>query len=145
MAFNMPLPIPLTARAAFSQIYYMHREVGEHVTNHPVIIILSNDVYYFPGRVHMRSDFKGLRRKSIDENSVLVLSTTPGMSILMLFSKHQKVFHAFIIQKYMVLHPDQITNVASSVLNPKLSERKPNSPTQTNCLKATIISYVVNT
>jgi hypothetical protein len=48
MAFNMPVPIPLTARAAFSQIYYMHCKAGEHTTNHPVMIILSNDLYYLP-------------------------------------------------------------------------------------------------
>ena len=84
----------------------------------------------------MRSDFKGTSGKTNR------LKRCPG---IICHSKNgyfdavfqaSKAFHAFIIQRHMVLHPDQIPNVASSALNPEPSERKPSSPTQTNCLKS---------
>ena len=92
----------------------------------------------------MRSDFKGTSGKINRLKQCPGIIYYSGNEYFNAVFQALKIFHAFIIQKYMVLHPDQITNVASSVLNPKLFERKPNSPTQTNCLKSTIISYVVN-
>ena len=92
----------------------------------------------------MRSDFKGTSGKINRLKQCPGIIYYSGNEYFDAVFQASKVFHAFIIQQHMVLHPDQITNVASSVLNPRLSERKRNSPTQTNCLKATIISYVVN-
>ena len=84
----------------------------------------------------MRSDFKGTSGKINRLKQCPGIIYYSGNEYFNAVFQALKIFHAFIIQKHMVLHPDQITDVASSALSPELSERKPSSPTQTNCLKS---------